>query len=81
MRAACVREQVLRACGEFAEAVSVFRGVCCEIATGAKRPRNDKSEAIAVLTVVCTNRQHIAGSHAKSVPRGRGTQILFRFSA
>ena len=52
-----------------------------EIATGAKRPRNDKSEAIAVLTVVCTNRQHIAGSHAKSVPRGRGTQILFRFSA
>ncbi len=56
MRAACVREQVLRACGEFAEAVSMFRGVCREIApqghflalraqgaTGAKRPRNDKS--------------------------------------
>ena len=43
MRAACVREQVLRACGEFTEAVSVFRGVCREIATGAKRPRNDKS--------------------------------------
>ena len=43
MRAACVREQVLRACGEFAEAVSVFRGVRLEIATGAKRPRNDKS--------------------------------------
>ena len=56
MRAACVREQVLRACGEFAEAVSVFRGVRREIApqghflalraqgaTGAKRPRNDKS--------------------------------------
>ena len=47
-----------------------------EIATGAKRPRNDKSDAIAVLTVVCTNRQHIAGSHAKSAPRGRGAQVF-----
>ena len=62
-------------------AVGLNRQCLPEIATGAKRPRNDKSEAIAVLTVVCTNRQHIAGSHAKSVPRGRGTQILFRFSA
>ena len=62
-------------------AVGINRQCLSEIATGAKRPRNDKSEAIAVLTVVCTNRQHIAGSHAKSVPRGRGTQILFRFSA
>ena len=62
-------------------AVGINRQCLPEIATGAKRPRNDKSEAIAVLTVVCTNRQHIAGSHAKSVPRGRGAQILFRFSA
>ena len=62
-------------------AVGINRQCLPEIATGAKRPRNDKSEAIAVLTVVCTNRQHIAGSHAKSAPRGRGTQILFRFSA
>ena len=57
-------------------AVGINRQCLPEMATGAKRPRNDKSEAIAVLTVVCTNRQHIAGSHAKSVPRGRGTQVF-----
>ena len=57
-------------------AVGINRQCLPEIATGAKRPRNDKSEAIAVLTVVCTNRQHIAGSHAKSAPRGRGAQVF-----
>ena len=57
-------------------AVGINRQCLPEIATGAKRPRNDKSEAIAVLTVVCTNRQHIAGSHAKSAPRSRGAQIF-----
>ncbi len=29
-----------------------------EIATGAKRPRNDKSLAFTVLSAVCTGRQH-----------------------
>ena len=33
----------------------------CEIATGAKRPRNDKSEAITILTTACTGRQCSAG--------------------
>ena len=33
-----------------------------EIATGAKRPRNDKSGAISILTIVCSGRQRTAGS-------------------
>ena len=59
-----------------------LQGACLpEIATGAKRPRNDKSEAIAVLTVVCTNRQHIAGSHAKKARPGAGARRFFSASA
>ena len=62
-------------------AVGINRQRLPEIATGAKRPRNDKSEAIAVLTVVCTNRQHIAGSHAKKARPGAGARRFFSASA
>ena len=33
----------------------------CEIATGAKRPRNDKPLAFTVLSTACISRQHCAG--------------------
>ena len=33
-----------------------------EIATGAKRPRNDKSGAISILTIVCSGRERTDGS-------------------
>ena len=32
-----------------------------EIATGAKRPRNDNSGVHTILTMACTDRQHCAG--------------------
>jgi len=32
-----------------------------EIATGAKRPRNDKSEAISILTIVCVSSGYASG--------------------
>ena len=43
-----------------------------EIATGAKRPRNDKSGAIAVLAIACANRQCSAGS-GMPLPYNKGT--------
>ncbi len=44
-----------------------------EIATGAKRPRNDKSGAIAILAIACANRQCGAGSGMPLPPYNKGT--------
>ena len=38
-----------------------IRKLVREIATGAKRPRNDNSEVHTILTMACTDRQHCAG--------------------
>ena len=38
-----------------------IRKLVREIATGAKRPRNDNSEVYTILTMACTDRQHCAG--------------------
>ena len=38
-----------------------IRKLVREIATGAKRPRNDNSGVHTILTMACTDRQHCAG--------------------
>ena len=43
-----------------------------EIATGAKRPRNDNSGAGAVLAIACSDRQHCAG---RGVPLPYNAQL------
>ena len=42
-------------------AVGINRQCLPEIATGAKRPRNDKSEAISILTIVCVSSGYASG--------------------
>ena len=61
------REEVPLGCN-LGKAVTISPGVPCypavyrEIATGAKRPRNDKSGAISILTIVCSGRERTDGS-------------------
>ena len=63
----CHCEEAAGRRGNLGKAVTILPGLSCdpagycEIATGAKRPRNDKSLAFTVLTKACTGRKCSAG--------------------
>ena len=78
------REEVPLGCNlgkavTFSPGPSCYPTVYCEIATGAKRPRNDKPLAFTVLSTACISRQHCAGRGQPGPYNGRSSAPPFFF--